>query len=120
MATYNSDSDLFLLCDRLDSWIRFRLLTLLLALGFGLSSRLRIHLLDSVSRIRSLGFVFCSLSLGFGLFPSVSTSGFGLGSRLRIRLLSSVSCLRSLGFGLFFSFHSVSAPEFGFDSWIRF
>ena len=88
MATYNSDSDLFLLCDRLDSWIRIWLLGLVLALGFGLSSRLRIHLLDSV------------LTLGFGLSDSASF--------LRSRLLDSawalgfgfVSCLRSFRIGL--------------------
>ena len=104
MATYNSDSDLSLLCDRLDSWIRFWLLSLVLALGFGLSSRLRIHLLDSV------------LTLGFSLFPSVSTSGFGLGSRLRIRLLSSVSWIRSLGFGFLFSFSRIRSLPFGLGS----
>ena len=95
MATYNSDSDLFLLCDRLDSWIRIRVLGSVLALGFGLSSQPRIHLLDSVL---TLGFglldsFFCSLSLGSGLFRSVSAPESGLGFWVRFRLLSSVLTL---------------------------
>ena len=55
MATYNSDSDLLLFGDRLDSWIQFWFWVSGLALGFGSGSQLWIRLLDSV------------LTLGFGL-----------------------------------------------------
>ena len=99
-----------LLCDRLDSWIRLWLSSLVLALGSGLGSRLRIHLLDSV------------LTLGFGLLVSVSwirSPGFGfLFSFSQIRSLvfvlsDPVSCIRSRLLSL------VSTSGFGFDSWIR-
>ena len=78
MATYNSDSDLSLLCDRLDSWIRFWLLSLVLALGFGLGSQLWIRLLDSVSRIRPL-FSFSRIRSLF-TFSRIRSLAFGLGS----------------------------------------
>ena len=127
MATYNSDSDLFL-CDRLDSRIRFWLLSLVLALGFGLGSQLWIRLLDSVS-ILGLGlsdsvswirflFSFSWIrSLSFGLDFWIRLGLSASGSSLVSGLSESVSWIWSL---LFVLVHSVSAPEFGFDSWIRF
>ena len=105
MATYNSDSDLSLLCDRLGSWIRFWLSSLVLALGSGLGSRLRTRLLV--------------LTLGFGLSSWIRSLGFGfLFSFSRIRSLlfvlsDPVSCIRSRLLSL------VSTSVFGFDSWIR-
>ena len=112
---------------------------IVLTVGFGFGSGFRVWLSDLVW-VLSFGFVSWIRSLSFGLLVSVS----------RFRFLFSFSRIRSLSFGpdfwillglsasdsslvfglsesvswiwslLFVLFHSVSAPEFGFDSWIRF